>query len=156
MKKVVVTPDVHSELEAVRAAHDGYLRPADVVEAARVEGSALWQYMDSQGLWDKERAHEYALDVAARFLIMRVRVTVEGADQEPVRVRAYVSLKQDRNQGLGYRSSLEVMEADNGPQALLDTALGELAAFRRKYEKLKQLGPVMQAIADLTGEGAAA
>jgi hypothetical protein len=129
---------VNAELEALRQLHDGFLKQEHVVQAARVEGSALHEDFSRQGLWDEARAAERArLEYAGR--IIRLYVVVRDEEREPV--RALVSIMSDRtsDERPGYRSIDDVLADEELSQALLATALMELRAFRRKYQSLQAL-----------------
>ena len=150
--KHVITADVKAELEALTEANDGLLKPEHVVEAARERGTALHGYMASQGLWNKNTAQEYALSMAARLLIMRVKVKLLDEQGNPRTTRAFVSLLADREEGRGYRRVLDVAHSDNAREALLETAKREAASFARKYRELTELAPVLAGIDELLAE----
>jgi len=134
---------VNEELEQIRRASGGLLRPEDVVKFARNERTALHREFE----WDDAKASaEYRLEQARKV----IRVAVEllpspHADQEPI--RAYVSVASDRVQpGGGYRSITDVMTDDELRAELVNEALGEVKRWRRKYERLRELVPIFRAI----------
>jgi hypothetical protein len=57
----------------------------------------------------------------------------------------FVSLKCDRKDG-GYRLTSDVLSQKALRDELLRTALGELRAFKQRYERLKDLTEVFRAI----------
>ena len=121
---------VKSELERIQAKHNGFLRPQDVVDAARSSKSPLHEYFE----WnDSEAAQRYRL-AQARALI-RVAVVVEPTTAESV--RAFVSLSSDRNAAGGYRALAQVLSDEVMKETLLADALRDLTAFQRKYDALK-------------------
>lgn len=140
---------IHAELERLCAAHGGVLHPEVVVEAARLTDSPLHGSFE----WDdSQAAHRYRL-WQARSLI-RVVVTFEPISKdEDVKIRAFVSLSQDRLPGgPGYRLTRSVM-ADDGQRAqLLSDARAEMATFRAKYRALAELAAVLQAMDDVLEE----
>lgn len=130
---------VDQELQAIEKDHGGILRPADVVEWARThQDSALHSKFE----WDDAKAaHGFRLWQARE--IIRVVVTVEQSDTEPV--RAYVSLGTDREQpGGGYRKLFAVLRDPKRRQELLAQALEELQAFETKYNRLRELAAVFE------------
>lgn len=123
------------------------LRPEAVVEAAKRDDNPLHRYFT----WDDgEAAQAYRL-MQARALI-RVAVNVIEETSEPV--RAYVSLSTDRKSGVGYRATADVMSDADLLMQLLADAKAELAAFQRKYTRLREAGellPIFKAIEVLEG-----
>lgn len=137
---------IRQEMEAIRIANNGFIRPQEVVEYARNPESAL----HAQFTWDDTEAAEKYRLAEARALI-RVSVVVESSTNE--KVRAYVSLSGDRNADGGYRAITEIINDEVLVEKMLTDALKELASFKRKYERLKgvsKLGGVFTAIEDVT------
>lgn len=133
------TATLHEELEQIRAAHDGFLRPEDVVNFARDKATAL----HSRFTWDDHKAgDEYRL-WQARQLIRVVVTRLPGGETD---FKRYVSFMDDRTEeGGGYRAVVEVMRTAEGRATLLKEALAELAVFERKYAGLKELAEVFEA-----------
>jgi hypothetical protein len=134
---------INEELEQIRRANGGLLRPEDVVKFARSTRTALHQEFE----WDDAKASaEYRLEQARK--VIRVAVDLlpsPYADQDPI--RAYVSVVSDRVQpGGGYRAIGEVMTDDDLRAELVNEALGEVKRWRRKYERLRELVPIFRAI----------
>lgn len=138
---------VNAELERLRQENGGLLKQQAIVDFARKPDTALHEDFDHQGLWDDAVAAERArLDYAGR--IMRLYL-VPAKDDQKEPVRALVSLIQDRTVQSGrpgYRALEDVMEDESLQENLLQTALMELRAFRRKYERLKQLASIWDAL----------
>jgi hypothetical protein len=127
------------ELERVRKANRGVLRPEDVVEAAKPKSSPLHECFT----WDDTSAAREHRLWQARHLI---RVCVVMLNENPNPVRAYVSLMADRTAPRGgYRHVVEVMEDDEQRAQMMEEALDELRAFQSKYRRLKELAPVFEA-----------
>lgn len=140
---------IRSELEQIRCANGGLLRPEDVVKFARNKRTALHGEFE----WDDAKASaEFRLWQARN--VIRVTVTVlpsPHSDQEPV--RAYVSVVSDRVQpGGGYRAIGDVMTNDEMRAELVNDALGEVKRWRRKYERLRELVPIFKAIDKVDGQ----
>jgi predicted TIM-barrel fold metal-dependent hydrolase len=124
--------DITQELERIRLAHGGFLRPADVVEFAKDEASAL----HSRFTWDdSEAAAKYRL-AEARALI---RVVVQVSEQTNEKVRAFVSLSSDRTTAGGYRAMADVLDDEVLADILLQDAIAEVASFKRKLERYREL-----------------
>lgn len=140
---------VNQELDALRVTHGGFLKQEQIVAFARANtDSALWEDFEKQGLWDDSHAAEQArLSYASRIIRLFVLKSVD--DQRPS-VRALVSLIEDRKAGSGfpgYRHINDVMSDDALRLNLIQTALIELRACRRKYDTLIELSEVWDAVA---------
>lgn len=137
--------DTFDELEALREANDGLLRPVDVVEFAKQNpGSALHKRFE----WDDGTAAQQYRLWQARVLI-KVHVVVAKPTQQPI--TAYVSLDHDRKQaGGGYRSLQDVLSDNEQRAALLRQAMREAATWREKYKSLKELSDVFAAMDRVT------
>lgn len=127
-----VNHEVKKELEEIRQRTGGFLKPSDVVKAAKKKASALHQFFE----WDDTAAAQKWRIRQAQELI-RVTVVVNEATSE--KVRAFVSLVQDRQRGLGYRATVDVMDSEELFAVLLEDAKNELITFTRRYERLREL-----------------
>ena len=135
MRRTRVNAEIYNELEQIRAARGGVLRPADVVEFARNPSTALHAHFE----WDDAKAaHEHRLERARH--IIRCTVTVVSDDRPPE--RAYVSLAPDRTIGDSYRATADVLGSAALRSQLLEQALAEADAWRRRYERLVELAGV--------------
>ena len=130
---------VIEELERIRNANDGLLRPADVVEAARPRASPLHEKFT----WDDSAAaHAYRLWQARELIQVTVRV-LPGSTES---VRAYVSLSDDRSEeGGGYRCIVSVLSNKATREQMLAEALAELERIERTYKNLSELAAVFAA-----------
>lgn len=126
--------------EVERLTLAGIIRAVEVVEAARDEESPLHELF----IWDNTKAgHEYRLIQARKILQIYVVVQQSSAKN----VRAFVSLTSDRiKEGGGYRVFAEVMDDELLRQQLLEDALVQFRNMRRKYEQLKKLAKVWEAL----------
>ena len=134
---------IREELEEIRIQNDGYLKPADVLTHAREnEGSALHGCFD----WDNKTASDkWRLFQAGQ--IIRVQVKVDERSRE--KIRAYVSLLDNRKTKLGYVHIDQVLENEQETESMIELALSELSSFERKYRALGrvvELRPVFDAI----------
>jgi len=133
---------VRQELEIIRTENGGFLRPADVVNYARSEDTALHEMFE----WDNTKAAERYRLAQARSVI-RVCVIVNENTSE--KIRAFVSLSSDRQAKNGYRAMAEVIDDEILKETMLNDALRDLQAFQRKYDDLRrnaQIGVVLQTI----------
>lgn len=137
-----ISKTAQGELEQIRlTSEDGKLHPRAVVAFAEDESTALHKCFE----WDdSEAARKFRLAQAAA--IIRVAVRIETNGEESMRVRAYCSLPSDRAADGGYRAVVDVVSDEMMRQELLQTALDELSAFRRKYAALTQLEPLFSAL----------
>jgi len=131
-----------AELDALVEQHGGIVLPAQVVEFARDENTALHEYFD----WDdSEAAKQWRLEQARR--VIRLSVTVIQSDNAPI--RALVSLTSDRKAGGGYRALADILDDESPREQMERDALAELRVFRRKYERLVLLQPIWVAVDEL-------
>lgn len=133
-----MTEAIRAELERVRRANSGVLRPVDVVEFARDPQTALHARFE----WDDSRAaHEYRLWQAREV----IRVTVTMIPQSAAPFRAYVSLQHDREQpGGGYRHVADVLTDRQLRTRMLLEANEEMERFVAKYDALDELAGVIK------------
>lgn len=131
-----------AELKRLAEERGGLLRPSEIVESAREEGSIL----HGKFQWDdSEAAHQYRLWQARQLL--RVTVQYVGSGDEAVSARVFVSLTPDRGEdGGGYRVTTVVMATAKGRNQLLADALKEMESFQKKYADLQELAGVFSAM----------
>jgi hypothetical protein len=126
---------------------NGTLKQGQVVEAAREKGTALYQSFDKEGLWNDSIAAKRARMEYAGQLIRCYRIRITEDQRDPV--RAIVSLIDDRSAASGrpgYRRVQDVLTDSSLRANMVETALMELRAFRRKYELLQELSGVWTAM----------
>jgi hypothetical protein len=129
-----------AELESIRAAHGGVLKPEHVVEFARNKRTALHSAFE----WDDDVAAEKYRLTQAR-LIIRIMVMPSPMTGELMPVN--VSIMEDRKQpGGGYRSAIDVMSNPEMRRKLLRTALIEMVGFRKRYRALTELAQIFELI----------
>lgn len=133
--------EVREALEAIRAAHDGILRPIDVVnEAAKPESP-----LHSRFQWDDTKAaNEYRIWQARELITVYVEV-IPGTNKGPVQV--YVSMSDDRKaMGGGYRLIHDVLADPEARAKFLAEGLAELHRAEAKYGRLAELTDVFDAV----------
>jgi hypothetical protein len=127
------------ELEKIRRRCGGVLRPRDVVDTARNEKNPLHDMFE----WDDSVAAEAFRRHQARQIIVKVTYAPQK-DAEPIQV--YVSVSTDRDEdGGGYRRHEDVRADDAMYQTYLNDIFKEFERFKRKFEYIKALGPVLRA-----------
>lgn len=113
----------------------GTVTPAQVVDYARHPDTALHGVFE----WDDTKAgEEYRKVQAAQFIRAICTILPTGGD-DPPRIRAYVSLPEDRGTQ-GFRAVADVLSDPQRREALLQQARKEYQSFRVKYKYLEQLG----------------
>lgn len=127
-------------LETLERRH-GMITPKLVVDDARPEKSLLHPIFE----WnDAEAAERYREHQAGQMLRNLVAVKVIPTQEEQSEVRAFVSITKDDSPG--YVSVTTAMSDNNMRQQLLETALSELQAIKKKYSQLEELAQVFAAI----------
>jgi hypothetical protein len=140
----VTGEELSGELVQIGKAHGGFVRPSDVVQAARAARNPLHQFFE----WDNTKAAEEYRLVQARHLIRRVTVILTSGD-EPIPIRAFISLMGDRGEG-SYRQTVVVLSTSDFRQQALEEALAEMKAFQHKYRHLAEVAEVIMAMARTT------
>lgn len=136
---------VKQELEKIRKAHKGILRPGDVVAFAKNPKTALHERFE----WNQDAAaHQYRLEQARHIIRFTVRVIQQ--DNKPFKVRAYHSLPSDRGEGDSYRDVVTVMSDSEMRAELLDLAMREAQQWADRYAHLKELAGIVAAIKRVT------
>lgn len=131
--------DIQKELQSIAQKHGGVVNPHAVVAFARNPKTAL----HSRFQWDDTRAaHLYRIEQAR--CLLRVFVTVHEETKRPYKV--WASLPSDRTKQGGYRMTVDIMSHAARRQELLEMALAELRVFQEKYQSLKELSAVFDAI----------
>jgi hypothetical protein len=127
---------IKQELEALAEANNGLLKAETVVEFAKDPTTALHARFE----WDDtEAAAKYRVWQARQ--LIKVTVDVLPNENETV-YQVFVSLKDDRRNGGGYRPMVEVMSDENMRKQLLAQAANDFRLWQRKYQQLKELAPV--------------
>lgn len=133
------------ELELIRQKGSGFLRPQEVVHYARNPETDLHKHFE----WDDAKAGEKYRLAQARAII-RVAVLINPDSGE--KIRAYVSLRDDREDGNSYRAMAEILNDEILAEKLISQAYADLMGFQNKYQRLRaatELGSVFTAIDDV-------
>lgn len=127
------------ELERIRVAHNGRLTQDDVVEAARPKEAPLHDAFE----WnDRKAAHEFRLQQAGYLIRMIVVAEPDESDRAPV--RAFVNVERDDDRS--YTSTEHALSDADLRAQVLRRAMGELQAWKRRYEDLTELARLFAAV----------
>lgn len=134
----------HAELESIRKANDGTLRPADVVDGSREEDAPLHPVFT----WDDYEAAEQWRQDEARRLIRNVCVVIESDDKEKCEARpVYVHTRPAEGRDVaGYQTVSAVMADEEARRAVIADALANLRGWQKRYGWLKEMAGVTAAI----------
>lgn len=108
----------------------GVLTVDDVLTEAQDESSPLHKHFE----WNDSAAADAHRRYQARVLIQRCRITL--VEPEPVQIRAFVSLQNDRETGGGYRLTTDVMNDDLRKEELLHDIRLTIARWTKKLHLL--------------------
>ena len=140
-KTIAKSATIQEEIEYLRYTNNGSVSPKAMVEYARDPGTLLHAKFE----WDDEKASdEYRIWQARQ--VLRVMVNVEQGRKGPIEVRTYVSMSDDRREGLGYRLLVDVLQDEGQREKLLQQARKDMQLFRAKYNNLKELSEVIDAM----------
>ncbi len=108
----------------------GVLKVDDVLEEAKSENSPLHKHFE----WDDTAAADKYRRDQARYLIQKCKITL--IENEPVSIRAFVSLPSDRDSGGGYRLTSEVVTDERRREELLHDIRLTIARWTQKLHLL--------------------
>ena len=154
MTNMTTPPDkaiATQEIVALAQTH-GHITPELVLDAATKPNSPLHRFFD----WnDGEAAHKYRLLQAAT-MIRRIKVTITGGNEETVRVRAFVNVKEevsddpeseDEPTAKGIYVPLETaIEIPCYKSQMLEQCQRDIDAFRNKYRGLTEAASIIEAM----------
>lgn len=141
-------PEVSARIEYLIGS--GRRSPDDIINDARRPDSPLHTEFE----WEPEKAHAIYLKDRARALIRQWYVENIGGQELNRKIRGAWSIPvaEEDDDGFVMRTAREyytideVFESPDLTLRLLQTALAELNALRRKYNALKQLADVFEAV----------
>lgn len=145
------TPKIQAKAQTIGEYLDSLgddLTPEQVVADAKRQSSPLHEFFQ----WsDTEAARQYRLD-QARYLLRAIKVRFVDLGSEAGRepVRKYVSLspaaESGEERGKRYIPMVKVMSNATLRKQLLTQALEEARTWRKKYEDLRELAEVFEAL----------
>jgi hypothetical protein len=119
-------------LTQIAKKNGGMLMVDQVIELARDEDSILHKHFT----WDDTKAADAYRKQQARALIQRCKIRL--VENEPVEIRAFVSLPTDRENGGGYRLTTYVMGDDGMKDELLRDIKLTIHRWNKKLHLLDQ------------------
>lgn len=131
---------VRDELQAL-VDRDGFITAESVLSAAANPTSSLHTRFE----WDDTEAARRFRVVQAGLLIRSVKITVATSAEETRRVRAFVSIPRAEGPS-EYVPTMEAL-ADERRDVVLQQAIREVAALRRKYSALIDIDAVLHSSA---------
>jgi hypothetical protein len=139
--RLKISPQIVGEELISIQQRQGALTPAIVVEESRPENAPL----HSEFEWRDDIAAEEFRKEQARHMIRHVVVRKETTSGEPIVVRAFVSVTDDQAKQAFFRIEDAMSDPDKRNQ-VLQQALRDLNAWRRKYDDLTELSAIFAAI----------
>lgn len=117
------------------------LTAKNLLDASRPEDAPLHREFE----WNDDKAAELYRESQARFIIRNLVVAdySEKSGCEPI--RAYFKVSESKH----YKSIETIVKIEDKRRILLQTAIKELQAFRKKYDALSELDGVFKAIEDI-------
>lgn len=114
-----------------------------LLEANRKEGTVL----HNEFTWnDTEAAEAYRLEQAKHILS---NITIVTGEKNETPVRAFLSIAQDTGKDRRYESLRVIVSDETKTEKLMQTAIRELTAFRKKYTMLTELKRIFAEIDEL-------
>lgn len=127
---------------------DGRIRPGPMVEFARGNPDSE---LHGQFQWDDgECGRQYRLE-QARNLIRAYVIVLPRLER---RVRGYISLSTDRDQGGGYRQTERVIRNSSQRNQMIAEAFETARSFRRRYHYLPELDQFFDDVDQLVADWA--
>lgn len=119
------------------------LTPRAVVSAARAKSSPIHNAFE----WNDSKAAEKYRLTQARTLIGSVEVVVETSAAKPQQVRAFVHVTcRTEDDGAEYVPVQSAMADPAMRKQVLNSALSELVSWKVRYQGLKELARIFEAI----------
>lgn len=123
------------ELERITAKY-GELKAEEIVEESRPEDATLHVVFE----WDDDKAAELYRREQARAMTRQIITVQTSPNGEQISTRAFVHVADD------YKPIDKVLEVKEYKEELMDSAARDMMAFEVKYNSLKELTDVFDAI----------
>lgn len=137
--------NVHKELEKLRKKNDGELANEQIVEAAKAKRNPLHQGFT----WDDAVCGTRLRLIEAARIVRSIEVRQPESSNKGA-VRAYeISRSMSSPKKKSYRAIEDIMQDPEARGELLNRALGELLAVRRRYSQLQELAIVFREVDNL-------
>lgn len=139
---IKANPQAAGEQMEMLAESEAGLTAQSLVDASIPENAPLHNDYE----WnDTKAAVSWRLHQSRHFMnslvTVRIEETENSKEAEPIMIRAMFPTGQKR-----YEPLTAIVKEQSKYEKLLETALSELGAFKRKYEALKELKPVFDAM----------
>lgn len=115
--------------------------PEQIVDFARDEGTELHKLFE----WDDTKAAELYRRGQARNILCSI-VIVENDPQKPAWPPVRYFHKENKDYSGGYKQTITILQNDEGHRNLLEQAMMELRAFKKKYHMLEELSEIFALI----------
>lgn len=144
-KYTVPAQTAGEELERIEQKH-GIVTPGNVLEESRPAQAALHSIFEWNDSAAAERFRlEQAREIIGNIAVVRI---IEDQPREPV--RAFVNIiPADRERG--YMSIVKVLSSQEYTRQMLQSALADFLALRKKYGMLTELSDLFEMIDQLHG-----
>lgn len=127
----------------------GGVSPATVVDEARPEEAVLHPCFE----WQDEVAAEKYREYQARNVIKNVVCVIPvGSDPRPTTAFVNVTVNKESNPQRQYVSTMIAMQDPDLKSQVMQNAINELNAFRKKYKELEELARLIPVIDEVTTE----
>lgn len=144
------TQEQQSTAEIIRelaAQNGGQITPELVLNAAKPKTSPLHSFF----CWDNTKAANAYRLVQAQALIRRIKVTYLSHESRSVRVRAYVNIEPETEDGMDAETGIylpveDVMSTKSYRDQLLAQAKKDANTFKMKYASLIEVSAIINAI----------
>jgi len=130
---------VGEALEAIETKHGG-ITPKLVVRSAKSKRSVLHNIFE----WDDPTAANKWREDQAGYLLRHIAIIVDNGDDEPLPVRAFVSITEDDERY--YVGIISAMSDAEKRTQILKTAWRELEALRDRYQVFEELAGIFEAM----------
>ena len=116
---------------------------ADIVNKARDEKTELHKCFE----WDDTKAAEKYRETQAKHVVRSIYLVRKPEEEEPEEEKVFMVRAFSHTDGsAGYSQTVHVIKNEDRYQLLLEQAHEELRAFKRKYECLTELKPILDLI----------
>lgn len=152
----VKAEDAYNAIEAVRKKNGGQVSPNDLLAVAKRKTHILHSIFE----WNDDEAAKQHRLTQARTLLRSIEVVYDELPERPMRSHEIVQAKKrgdDKSQTL-YSTTDLAMADPVARDALIATAIRQAMAFRRRFQNLRELQLIFEAIdkvADKVGDESA-
>lgn len=152
----VKAEDAYNAIEAVRKKNGGHVSPNDLLAVAKRKNHVLHSIFE----WNDDEAAKQHRLTQARTLLRSIEVVYDELPERPMRSHEIVQTKKrgdDQSQTL-YTTTDLAMADPVARDALIATAIRQAMAFRRRFQNLRELQLIFEAIdkvADKIGDESA-